>query len=363
MKNALAAFAATLGLVLAACGGAAAAPSSSPSSTAPRASAAPNAATSANPAPTKPESLPTVRVGVTGTQGEAGIYLAQAQGYFEQEGVKIALNKTEQVQLPELLAGQVDLADTSVTPGFFNAAARNVGLKIIAPMARQDPQASGLFLAVRKDLVDGGKVKTNADLQGLKIAIANDQFKYVIDKAMQAGGHQLADADLVTLDFQSMITSFGSKAIDAGLIPEPLVTAAVEKGLAVKLESVGQIAPGTQQTVVVASAQFAANRDQTLKWVTAYLRGVRDYHGAFFKNQGRQQAVEILAKAVPVADPAVYDKMAYTAISPDGKTNIASLDDQMRWYVKAGLLPAPVDLATLVDASLAEQAVAKLGAY
>jgi len=307
--------------------------------------------------------LPTVRVGATGTQGEAGFYLAQAQGYFEQEGLKVDVSKTDQVQLPELLAGQIDVSYTPVSPGFYTAASRNVGLKIIAPAARQDADASGLFLNVRKDLFDSGKVKAYGDLKGLKLAIPNEQLKYVVAKLTAAGGPQPSDLDVVTLSFEAMTTSFGNGALDAGFMPEPLATAAAQKGLTVKWKSVGQIVPGEEQTVYVASPKVAANRELAMKWTTAYLRGVRDYNDAFFKDRRRAEMVAILAKAVPVANPALYDKMSYTAMDPNGKVNVASLDDQMRWFVSAGLLQAPVDVSTLMDATLAEQAVAKLGAY
>jgi NitT/TauT family transport system substrate-binding protein len=351
-KSWIAGVAAT-GLLLVGCG-----TTQAPSHQTPASATAPGASPAAS-----SSTLTTVHVGLGGTQGEAGVYLALAQGYFEQEGIKVEISKTELVQLPELLAGQVDLVATPLSPGVLNAAARNIGLKIIVPMARSDPGASGLFLVVRKALIDNGKVKTYADLSGLKIAIPNDQLKYVIAKAMEAGGRTLSDANFVTLDFQSMVTSFGNGAIDAGMLPEPLATAASEKGLAVKWRSVGEIVPGEQQTVVVASAQFAANRDLAARWVTAYLRGVRDYNDAFFKNQRRQEVTNLLAKALPVADPVLYDKMAYTHLDPDGKIDVASLDDQMHWFVTVGLLSAPVNVSSLVDASLAQQAVAKLGAY
>jgi len=50
-------------------------------------------------------------------------------------------------------------------------------------------------------------------------------------------------------------------------------------------------------------------------------------------------------------------------IDPDGKVSEASLDDRMRWYVQAGQLSDPVDLAKVLDSSFAEAAVAMLGPY
>jgi hypothetical protein len=55
--------------------------------------------------------------------------------------------------------------------------------------------------------------------------------------------------------------------------------------------------------------------------------------------------------------------MGFDWIDPDGKVNLASLEDQMRWYVQTGDVPAPVDVAGLVDEAPAAAATSRLGAY
>ena len=42
---------------------------------------------------------------------------------------------------------------------------------------------------------------------------------------------------------------------------------------------------------------------------------------------------------------------------------MASIEDQMRWYVDQGLLPQPVNLARFVDLSYIRAAAAQLGPY
>jgi NitT/TauT family transport system substrate-binding protein len=179
---------------------------------------------------------------------------------------------------------------------------------------------------------------------------------------MEAGGLALSDAHLVVLTFPAMVAAFGTQAIDVAVLPEPLATVAVQNGSGVKWKGIADVVPGFQQTVVAYNPQFAAQRDVATRWMKAYLRGVRDYNDAFRKNVHRPQTVEILAGALSIK-PTLFDGMGFMHIHPDGKVNLASMEDVMRWYVKMGYLSSPVDVARSVDPSFAEAAVTELGPY
>jgi hypothetical protein len=72
--------------------------------------------------------------------------------------------------------------------------------------------------------------------------------------------------------------------------------------------------------------------------------------------------VQALAAAF-VIKPTVFDGMGFMHINPDGKVNLASIQDLMNWYVQMGYLSEPVDLTRVVDPSFVDAALAKLGAY
>jgi NitT/TauT family transport system substrate-binding protein len=305
-----------------------------------------------------------VRVGVVGVVGEAGYYLAQAQGYFAQEGLSVELIPFEpNSSTPALATGQIELATGAITASLLNAVQRQVPIRIIGPLTRQEPQASGAFLVVRKDLIDGGDVRQISDLKGRKIATSGGSGKYMIGRALESAGLSLQDADMVQMDFPAMVTALGTAAVDAAYLPEPLATRAVQQGAAVKWKGGGQIVPGVQQTVVLASEHFVQQRDVAARWMTAYLRGVRDYANAFFKQEHRPQTVQLLTQSLPVKDERLYDEMGFDWIDPDGKVNLASLEDQMRWYVETGDVPAPINVVALVDEAPAAAATRRLGAY
>ncbi len=306
-----------------------------------------------------------VRAGRVGVLGEAGELLAQSQGYFAQQKLVIeVVNVDPSTVIATLTSGQIDVAGLGVEAALFNAIQRGVDLRIVATLAASEPQANGAFLVVRKDLIDSAKIRTYADLKGLNIGIPApaSNAEYLIVRTMEAGGLALSDAHLVVLNFPAMVAGLGTQAIDLAVLPEPLATVAVQNGSGVKWKGIADVVPGFQQTVVAYNPQFAAQRDLATRWMKAYLRGVRDYNDAFRKNVHRSQTVEALAGALSIK-PTLFDGMGFMHIHPDGKVNLASMEEVMRWYVKMGYLSSPVDLARSVDPSFAEAAVTALGPY
>ncbi|SRR6266536_4824433 len=98
------------------------------------------------------------------------------------------------------------------------------------------------------------------------------------------------------------------------------------------------------------------------RWMAAYLRGVRDYNDAFRKNIHRPQTVDGLAGDLSIK-PTLFDDMGFMHIHPDGKVNLARMEELMLWYVKMGYLSSPVDLGRSVDPSFADAAVTDLVPY
>jgi NitT/TauT family transport system substrate-binding protein len=344
-----------LALLLAACG--VAAPQAVPSTPSPTTAAVAD------------EPLPVVRiVCCAGALGGAGTALAIAQGYFEQAGVAVEtvdFNGDQTQQFPALLTGNVDVVGNAISPGLLNLAARSVAVKIVASQARNDPGASAVSLVVRTQLLDSGRLKSYADLKGLKIAVSGQgsPAEFALAKVLADSGNALSDVERITMDFPSSAPALANGAIDAAFLPEPFATRAVQQGIGVKWRTVGDMDPGSQNTVIQFSPRLAANHDLAVRYMIGYLRGVREYNDAFFKNIHRAQTVQQLIKMINVTDPKLYDAMEYPAIDPNGKVNVASMQDQLRWYRQMGYVGEQVDLSALYDPSIAEAAVARLGEY
>jgi NitT/TauT family transport system substrate-binding protein len=308
-----------------------------------------------------------VRLNIGPSLGAAAQLLALDRGYFQQEGltpqrVPALPGGNTKLILAALLSGQADAVGVSVDAGLFNAGA--AGAKIVGSQARQDPGA-GAGLVVRKQLMESGRVKTRADLKGLRIGIPGhgNPSEFELHEILESAGLSLSDVQLSTLDFPTMSSALANDVLDVGFFAEPFATQLVDKGVGVKWQSAGEDVPGMQTTVLMFSPRLLNDHDLSVRTMMAYLRGARDYNDAFFKNKNRPQVVQELIEATAIKDPKLYDQMGFAVVDPNGQINVANVRDQLTWYEQMGYVTQKVDLSALYDASIAREAVARLGVY
>jgi NitT/TauT family transport system substrate-binding protein len=165
------------------------------------------------------------------------------------------------------------------------------------------------------------------------------------------------------VDFQAMSAALSTGAVDAGLIPDTFLPPIVDSGIGTNWLPLGDMVPGTQRAVLVFSPNLLANHELAVRTMMAYLCGARDYSDAFFKNIGRDQAVQEMIQSTPIKDPQLYDRMTFSASDPNGELNLANMQDQLNWYTQMGYVTQSLDLASLYDPSIAQEAVARLGKY
>src|SRR5262249_45764081 len=145
-----------------------------------------------------------------------------------------------------------------------------------------NPGAAGLL--VRKDLVDSGQYQGLSDLKGLTIALSalGTTSQMHVDRALAKGGLTVDDVTYVAMAFPDMMTALGTKPADAAWRVEPFMAIANNRGIAKTMTLAGEVFPGAIGVVMVLSPQFAAERPEAARrYMTAYLRGTRDYYRAF----------------------------------------------------------------------------------
>lgn len=311
-----------------------------------------------------------VTVGLLASTTDSGILVGQAHGYFQQEG--IGLDPQHFQTLVDMVApissGQLDVAAGALAAGLYNAAGRNIGVRIVADKG-QDPSRDWDFsaLVLRKSLIDSGQVKDFADLKGLKLVTSGrgNSPEVSLATALKKGGLTLQDVNYSQMGFPDMVTALSTGAIDGGVMIEPFISRVVSDGSGVRWKGNVDIMGGDQQVaVIVYSAQFAGKQDVAQRWMNAYIRGVRDYNDAFGpKRQGYADVVNILAQNTTVTDPKVYEHMVPAGLDPDGKLDVQSMQNDLEYYRASGQVKDPVDLASLVDTSFQTAAVKALGPY
>jgi len=350
----LSAIAFAIVLTLVACGGTA---SPSPS---------PSLAASAAATPTATPTPVTVRFGQVGSVSDAAIFIADAKGYFKEQGITLeSVPFTSAAQMVAPL-GTNDLQAGGGAPsaGLYNSVDRGVQLRIVADKGSLTPGHGYEAVIVRKGLAD--TVKSAKDMRGLKISIAARDIvpEYSLDAYLRTGGLTIKDVEVVPLAFPDMVPAIANGAIDIALPTEPTATRILDAATGVLLTRTDTIVPGEQTAVILYSEKFAQDKDAATRFMVAYLKGARFYADAFDKKDPakRTEAIDIIAKATKL-DATLIARVVLPGIDPNGKVNVDSLDAAQKYFVAKGTQTKALDMTKIVDQSFAQEAVRRLGSY
>ncbi len=314
-----------------------------------------------------------VRVGNINTASDAGIYIAEAKGYFKAEGldVEFITFKTAAQMIAPLGSGQLDVGGGTVSAGLYNAFSRKIGIRIVADKGSSRPGHVFSQVMARKDHVDSGRYKTFQDLKGMKIAIAGlgTGNGATLNAALKKGGLSFADVTTIDLGFPDHVAAYLNKAVDAGVTNEPSATLATQAGAAVKSPGNEELFENHQTAVLLYADDFAKKRPETaLKFMRAYIRAARDYNDALgtggISGKGADAVIATLLKYTDIKDPALLRAIVPPAFNPDGAVDIASLDSDLVFFKEMKLIEdAWIKAADVVDPAFAAKAAAELGAY
>jgi NitT/TauT family transport system substrate-binding protein len=326
---------------------------------------APNQPTSAayHPAPL---SSP-VHLKVTDNQvtSMVAIYLAYDRGYFNDEGLDVELqisnDRSQDVAL--LATNQVQFIVSLPDPVLFNAIARGIDIRVLASATVNGPTDRPATFLVRSDLLDGGQVKGPGDLRGLNIAVGAPSSSYYVETYLGRGGLGLEDVKIVQLPGPEAIAAFKSKAIDAAWEAEPISTSLNAQGLARTVATTGELVPGSVAGALAVAPQFAQGQPEaTQRFVNAFLRGARDYYYGYMQNGDRGPIIQTLINHTTVKDANLYSQLGLPSYDPNCSTDpTPSWSAFQDFYVRRGIEERKVDISKYVDFSFVDHALEVLG--
>ncbi|HZU05114.1 MAG TPA: ABC transporter substrate-binding protein [Chloroflexota bacterium] len=357
-------------LILALVSGGACAPAAAP----PAAPTAPPAAPAAPPAPAaspSPAALQKVRYGELGIRADVGVYLAIDEGYFAEQGIEVELITFDSAanMVAPLATNQLDVGAGAPSAGLYNALRSGVNVRIVAERGHSDPTPPGYPVSiylVRKALVDSGRVKSVADLKGLRFAQPARGISPELDLVafLRQGGLTPSDLDTTIMSFPDMVTAFANDSLDFAFSVEPFATLALNQGTVVVMGYDYEVNPYHQVAVMLYSPEFSKTELAT-RFMIAYLRGVRLYNDGFRKNDpvAREKAINVLVRYTPIKNRALYEQMTPSALHPDGQMNLQSFEQQQDWFISTGTQQGRVDIQQFIDLQHLEAALRYLGPY
>ncbi|HEY7678572.1 MAG TPA: ABC transporter substrate-binding protein [Candidatus Methylomirabilis sp.] len=295
-----------------------------------------------------------VKVGDIPLLSNAGLYIAVEKGYFRERGIRseVSLFVSSAKMVPALTAGEIEVSLGTASAGLFNAIAQGAGFRVVADKGQNRPGFGYTMLAVRKDLMDSGRVKNVKDLKGRKVALfaKGIVLDYFLGKLAEEEGLGIKDFETTFLAAPNHLPALESKAIDAALTVEPWGVQLEERGAAVRFRTADQVkGTGSVQTgVIMYSDRFIRERRAVAqRWMDAYLKGC-EYYAA----KGAQDA-EVLAIAEKYTKVPARVIRAATPfyLDPTGRVNLKSLADQIRWYAANGYMTKEIGVDQVADLS------------
>ncbi|WP_432613156.1 ABC transporter substrate-binding protein [Halobacillus litoralis] len=309
----------------------------------------------------------TVVIAEDGAASGAGFYIAEEKGYFDDYNIDIKFTTfaNSDDMLPALAAGEVDIAGGVSTASFFNAIAQGIDVKIIADKGHYYDGNSYFSFVIREDLQ--GEIKDYADLKGKRIAVSskNAVDDYIYHRMLDHAGLTEDDVELVLMsDFGNMLAAMGNKSIDAALQIEPLITQGESEGLHVRFGDATDYAPDAQIAMVLGSPSFVEKEtDVSLRFMAAYLKGVRDYNDAFLHDDGLDEVIDIMTKHTALKDPEIWKKVGVTGLDPNGEMFVDDIKKQFEMYDANGAISGDIDFNDAVDTSMTEKVLEIIGRY
>lgn len=308
-----------------------------------------------------------VVVAEDGAASGAGFYIANEKGYFDDYNIEVEFAQfaNSDDMLPALAAGEVDIAGGISTASFFNAIAQGIDVKIVGDKGHNMPGKSYFTFVIGNKMKN--VIKDYPDFKGKKIAISsrNSIDGYIYALMLEHAGLTEKDVKTVVMsDFGSMLGALENGSIDAALSIEPLIAQGVSKGILTRFGDATDFAPDSQIALVLASPKFMKDeKDISLRFMLAYLKGVRDYNDAFTKDIEKAKIINIMTKYTALKDPALWDKVYVTGLDPDGKMREDDIRNQYEMYKKNGATVGEFDFDKAIDTSITNQAVKILGNY
>lgn len=172
------------------------------------------------------------------------------------------------------------------------------------------------------------------------------------------------DVDLqVIRSFPDIVAAMSNKSIDGGMVIEPFVAAAIDKDIADPWKDPSEYDPDAQTALLVYGKSMLDRPEVANRFMVAYVKSLRDYNDAFFKDINKDEIISILAEYSVVKEKELYEKMFPVGLDSDGYVRMKGIQMDLDWYKQRDLLKGELKAEDVVDNSYAKYAVEILGNY
>ena len=281
----------------------------------------------------------------------AGTYIADAKGYFKDEGIAVDIADLASAAdaMASLATDQFNVVEGGYSAGYWNALAKN--FPIITAFER-GMRPTNHWIVVPPAMAD--KIKTLSDLKGHSLAVnaPGSLTIYEAGKMLESVGLSIKDVDVKYMPFPQMAVAFKNGAVDAAEDIPPFVNVAEEQGLMKPIAAID----ATLKPYPVVSIAYqintdwaAKNKDVARRFFVAIARGTRDYCQAYHHGPNRSEIEDIMIKYKVMSDKALLDRIPWQGRDPNGRLDAGTVLDIQDWFFKEGMITQKFPAERLID--------------
>ena len=287
------------------------------------------AACSRTDAPKAAVPLPKVRVAFTPHLSWAPLMIADAEGFFTDEGVAVEMvtGLRSEESLAALVTGDIDVRPGPIHAGFLSAIAQGAKVRIAAGQGNFTPDGCTYFAIVLRP----GLAPTGAPKIERMRASQDGAARYVASRMLAPHGVDIHAVETLRIPEPVMAATLERGSIDAVAVTEPALTRVAKVGtLWLKAQDV---LPNFQWGVITFGERLLyKDHDTGVRFANAYRRGVAQYlEGKTARN------VAIIAKATGDTE-AITREACWPAFRADSRIDWESIAEFQRWANTEGLM-------------------------
>jgi ABC-type nitrate/sulfonate/bicarbonate transport system substrate-binding protein len=276
---------------------------------------------------TKGPEMTTVKVAYLPLISNAPLFIAKDEGYFARQGINVEFEKFQSgaATLPALINGDIAVSGGALSPGLFNAIAKDAHIRIVADKGSSVPGACiANGLVVRRDLFESKTIRNVSDLKGRKVMASSDQ-DFSIFHALAFGNLTTDDIEVVNLDYPSGIIALKNGAVDAAVLVEPYITQAVSNETAVVLIPASVYSPYMPFPLYYGPAFLDKDPDLGRRFMVGYLRGVKQY------NEGKTEHNLAIVENYTHLNRDLLEQTCWLPIAKNGTVIRQPVMDYVNW--------------------------------
>lgn len=291
-----------------------------------------------------------LRVAYTKNLTMSPLLIAEAEGFFEEEGLDVELMAIEAAAtgIPALLQGRIDVLPGPMSPSLFNAILRGGRLRLVADKGSySSSQCAHQAFVVSPAAIERGEP---VDLR--RVGTAKEPFlQFFVERALRERGYDPDAIELFHIPQAAEFEALVAGRLDAAMVGEPWLTRVRERG-GVIWTPTNELLDGFQYSVIAFGPSLLDHDPEAgRRFAVAMLRAVRRY------NEGKTpRNLEIIHETLGY-DREVLGKMCLPPMRNDGRIDDESILEFQRWAVERGDLDGLVQPEEFWDPSFVEHAV------